>query len=109
MKTIITMLSGMLMLALGNFSNAQACQASFTYTQNGTTVDFTNTSTSDSSTASQWSWDFGDNNTSPNNDPTHTYAQPGTYTVCLFIVDWNCQQNPTLAYCDTIIVTAGRG
>jgi len=83
------------------------CQASFTYTQNGTTVDFINTSTSDSSTASQWLWSFGDGNTSPNNDPTHTYAQPGTYTVCLTIVDWNCNPNPTMFYCDTIVVTGG--
>lgn len=28
-------------------------------------------------------WDFGDGNTSVNSNPTHTYAQPGTYTVKL--------------------------
>jgi len=28
-------------------------------------------------------WDFGDNYTSTDSCPVHTYAQPGTYVVCL--------------------------
>ena len=38
---------------------------------------------------SAWSWDFGDpasgNNSSTNQNPTHVYANPGTYTVTLTI------------------------
>lgn len=30
-----------------------------------------------------WYWDFGDGNTSTQQNPTHTYAQPGTYSVQL--------------------------
>ncbi len=30
-----------------------------------------------------WSWDFGDSQTSTERDPTHTYDQPGDYTVSL--------------------------
>lgn len=30
-----------------------------------------------------WLWDFGDGDTSPDQDPTHTYLTPGTYTVSL--------------------------
>lgn len=32
-----------------------------------------------------WSWDFGDNTTSSEQNPTHTYAQSGLYTVTLHI------------------------
>jgi len=32
---------------------------------------------------SEWLWDFGDGNTSNEQNPTHTYELPGTYQVCL--------------------------
>ncbi len=31
----------------------------------------------------QWQWDLGDGNTSSQQNPQHTYAEPGTYEVCL--------------------------
>lgn len=34
---------------------------------------------------SSWSWDFGDGGTSPEQYPTHTYDDPGTYSVTLAI------------------------
>lgn len=33
-----------------------------------------------------WFWEFGDGNTSNLQNPTHTYAQPGNYTVCVTII-----------------------
>lgn len=42
-------------------------------------VSFTNTSTN----AKTYSWDFGDNATSTVQSPTHTYTQPGNYTIRL--------------------------
>ncbi len=55
------------------------------------TTDFTSTvsdlavSFKDASTGSPtaWSWDFGDNSTSTEQNPSHTYAKAGTYTVKL--------------------------
>ena len=44
------------------------------------TVQFTDTSTN---SPTSWSWDFGDGNTSTEQDPSFTYATPGTYTVSL--------------------------
>jgi PKD repeat protein len=34
-------------------------------------------------TPTSWSWDFGDGTTSTLQNPSHTYSQPGTYTVSL--------------------------
>ncbi|MEM6272030.1 MAG: PKD domain-containing protein [Bacteroidota bacterium] len=55
------------------------------FTQNTTNicegqgVTFTDQSTG----ATQWNWDFGDGGTSTQQNPTHTYATAGTYTVTL--------------------------
>ncbi|WP_191284423.1 DUF7948 domain-containing protein [Luteibaculum oceani] len=49
-----------------------ACQPSATFT-------FSNLS----SPANEYKWDFGDGNTSTDKNPTHTYAEPGEYTVTL--------------------------
>ncbi len=38
-----------------------------------------------------WSWDFGDGNTSTLQNPTHTYAATGTYTVTLTVRNDTCE------------------
>lgn len=43
-------------------------------------------------------WDFGDNTTSTQQYPTHTYTVPGQYTVCLSITD---ATNCTSTFCDS--------
>ncbi|MDA7502314.1 PKD domain-containing protein [Chitinophagales bacterium] len=41
----------------------------------------------------QWSWDFGDDGTSQEANPIHTYAESGTYTVTLSCSnDWGSHQ-----------------
>ena len=44
------------------------------------TVEFTDTSTN---SPTSWSWDFGDDETSAEQNPSHTYTNPGTYSVSL--------------------------
>lgn len=39
--------------------------------------------------ATSWSWDFGDNNTSTLQNPTHFYNDPGTYTVTQIVKNGN--------------------
>ncbi|MCC7301343.1 MAG: gliding motility-associated C-terminal domain-containing protein [Bacteroidia bacterium] len=40
-------------------------------------------------TATGWSWDFGDGNTSTQQSPTHVFTDPGNYTVCLTVTTSN--------------------
>lgn len=60
----------------------------FTFTEycDGTAIPFTDASIPfGSSTVTDWSWDFGDGNTSVQQSPSHLYSSAGTYTVELEI------------------------
>lgn len=49
-----------------------------------------------SSGANSWFWDFGDGNTSTAQNPVHTYAQGGNYTVTLQINGLDCGAEQTV-------------
>ena len=51
----------------------------------GAPVQFTNTSTSSPDEIVSFSWDFGDSNTSSEENPSHPYGDNGTYTVTLTV------------------------
>lgn len=53
--------------------------AGFTFATDELQVTFENTSTN----ATAYTWDFGDDTTSEERDPVHTYGEGGTYTVTL--------------------------
>lgn len=61
--------------------------ADFTFTTAGLTATFTDTSTDSDGTVVARNWDFGDGNTSTAQNPSHTYAADGTYTVTLTVTD----------------------
>lgn len=48
-------------------------------------INFTNASTCTNCVSTTYLWNFGDGQTSAMANPTHTYATPGVYTVCLII------------------------
>jgi archaellum component FlaF (FlaF/FlaG flagellin family) len=64
------------------------------------TIEFTDSSTpgNQGDSVGSWYWDFGDCSdpgTSTDQNPTHTYARGGTYTVCLSVNDANvCGTTP---------------
>jgi PKD repeat protein len=60
--------------------------ANFSESISGNTATFTNSSSSVNSTLN-YSWDFGDGNTSSIQNPSHTYATNGTYTITLIASD----------------------
>jgi len=56
------------------------------YGKPGTPVSFTGSATGGTPPYS-WLWDFGDGNTSDEQNPTHVYSTPGNYTVILTVTD----------------------
>ena len=67
--------------------------ANFSESISGSTATFTNSSSSVNSTLN-YSWDFGDGNTSSVQNPSHTYATNGTYSVTL--IASNCIFSDTI-------------
>lgn len=62
--------------------------ADFSYTDAGEgMLSFTDQSTG----AISWSWDFGDNETSTEQNPSHTYNQNGTYIISLTVSNGDCE------------------
>jgi PKD repeat protein len=53
----------------------------------GLKVDFTDCSFDSDGTIASWSWEFGDDGTSTEQNPSHTYAAAGTYTIKLTVND----------------------
>lgn len=73
-----------------NITSGTGPTAQFTSTPVGASIQFTDVS---SNNVTAWLWDFGDGNTSTQQNPTHTYATPGTYTVTLVVDDGVCSES----------------
>ena len=61
--------------------------------RNGRTVTLVDDSTDSDGQVVAWSWNFGDNSTSTERNPTHTYAAAGNYTITLTVTDNTGQTN----------------
>ncbi|TDF39814.1 PKD domain-containing protein [Alteromonadaceae bacterium M269] len=72
--------------ALGDVAPA-APNAGFSYVADSLDVNFTDTSSDANGDISAWEWDFGDGNTSSEQNPLHSFAAAGTYTVTLTVTD----------------------
>lgn len=67
-----------------DFSTADVCQV--------TPATFTDLTTASYGTVSNWNWSFGDGASATQQNPTHQYTTPGTYTVTLIsFTDLGCK------------------
>ncbi|PLW94298.1 MAG: hypothetical protein C0592_03275 [Marinilabiliales bacterium] len=55
----------------------------------GDSTHFTDLSIAQGGALSTWTWDFGDGNTSNQQNPNHLYSSPGTYSVLLIVDNIN--------------------
>ncbi|HSF89636.1 MAG TPA: PKD domain-containing protein [Saprospiraceae bacterium] len=80
------------------------CNATFNFEVENGTVFFNNNSTGGTQHTT-WLWEFGDGNTSTEENPQHEYGQSGMYTVCLFMTDTTngCEDH----YCVTLVFELG--
>ena len=87
-------------------SEVTAPTASFTsaVVAPGLTYDFTDGSTN----GTAWAWSFGDGNTSTMQNPTHTYAMDGTYTVTLVVTN-ACGADSSSEMLSPVSIAAGFG
>ncbi len=72
------------------------CQASFWFEAGEDMVTysfFDDSFTGEDNEITSWLWDFGDGNTSTEQNPTHTYAENGMYDVTLTIVAGDCESS----------------
>ena len=61
--------------------------ADFTSSTSNLTASFTDTSTSNGGTITNWFWEFGDGGVATTANPSHTYSVDGNYTVSLTVAD----------------------
>jgi PKD repeat protein len=90
-----------LLICVGNPSSS--CQASFYSTPDSTNqliIHFIDNSTG---SPISWAWNFGDGTSSTAQNPSHTYASAGTYSVTLSITTANCGDTIT----NQVVVSTG--
>ncbi len=61
--------------------------AGFSYSTNLLAAQFTDSSTDSDGSITAWNWNFGDGNSSSSQNPSHTYANSGTYNVSFTVTD----------------------
>ena len=85
-----------------NGLNAQTCFSNYSYSTNGLTANFMDSSFVNSGNIISHFWTFGDSSFSSLPNPTHIYQQAGTYLVCL---DINTSLGCRSSFCDTLTVS----
>ena len=72
----------------------------FNFSETNCVVTFSDQTTHNKCTSlTNWYWDFGDGTTSTLQNPVHTYASPGVYTVCLTVEGTNGTTECKKTYC----------
>ncbi len=80
------------------------CNAHFTHISANATNTYIHFVPATNAPGTTYSWTFGDGGTSSNQDPSHLYANPGTYYACLTVRDSTCSGVCTNSWCDSVHV-----
>jgi PKD repeat protein len=83
--------------------------AAFSNACTNLSCDFTDESTDDDGTVEGWQWDFGDGSESTEQNPSHTYAAEGTYTVTLTVTDDDADDSDPAATREISVSPANQG
>lgn len=78
------------------------CTYNFSYTENLGVIHLNNLP--NVSPPATINWSVNATNFSTQNDPYYVSPGPGSYTICMTVVDMACQPNPTTYLCDTITI-----
>ena len=82
---------------------SSSCQAMFTYTASGFTINLNNTSTSTSPPGTlRYTWSFGNGDFSNDSAPQYLFGSPGVYEICLHMVDSAASCYST--YCQSVSI-----
>ena len=87
----------------------QSPVAAFSNACTNLSCDFTDESTDADGTVVGWQWGFGDGAVSSDQNPSHTYAAEGTYTVTLIVVDDDGAASDPAASRDISVSPANQG
>lgn len=83
-----------------------ALQVAFTYPVEGFTIFLTDQSTNQLSDVHYY-WIYGDDVVDHLGSGTHTYADPGTYQVCLSVSGSTGTDTCSAQHCETVLITGG--
>lgn len=81
------------------------CQANAAWTSYTVGTDSVHFYAYDTSTSVYFVWHFGDGSSGTNRDPWHTYNQPGTYHVCLYV--YTPGTNCIDSFCNNVVIGTG--
>lgn len=104
MKHVYTLLSFIALTIVGTYSYAQ-CTVTYTETITGLDVNLAIVGTG-TATFPGYGVDWGDGNVGVGQNPTHTYAAAGTYTVCAYYFDLADTAGCNAEYCENLTVTS---
>jgi len=89
-----------------SISSNMAPVANFTYEATNLAVNFTDASDDKDGNITVWEWNFGDGNTSNEQNLPYTYAKAGTYNVTLTVTDDDTNDPKTNEITKQVTVTA---
>lgn len=77
----------------GGVFDGPECQAMFFFEQNAEDLNTFSFQDMSIGAPTSWTWDFGDGTSSNEQNPVHTYEQPGVYVVTLTISTTECESS----------------